>query len=120
MNLEVPGDLEPLTEDEDEDEGEPKRTSSNTELLSEMAYEVVNALVLYSAGRTPSGKNEYGFYPYGKEASWSTNAFKKLPTAWFALTFAEMYPFIFRDMTKWEELRKNRAFPMINLWPPTS
>ena len=72
---------------------------------------------MYSAGNGPSGSNDYGFYPYGKEFSWSTKAFKAIPTAWFALTFAEMYPFIFRDMSKWKDLRKKRSYPMTNLWP---
>ena len=111
MNFEEPDD--DLT-DEDETPEEDRDTS---ELMTEMAFQVVNALVLYSAGNSPSGSNKYGFFPYGKDASWSTGAFKKIPTAWFAMTFAEMYPFLFRDMTKWKDLRKKRAYPMTNLWP---
>ena len=113
MNLEEPLDLEEIT-DEDEDCPEEQDT---TKLFSEMAFEVVNALVLYSTGKSPSGSNEYGFYPYGKEASWSTSAFKKVSNASLALTFAEMYPFLFRPMSKWNDLRKKRAYPMTNLWP---
>ena len=112
-NLEEPDPYD-LDSEEDEEDEEPLNP---TELLREMAFEVVNALVLYSAGNGPSGSNDYGFYPYGKEASWSTDEFKKIPTAWFALTFAEMIPFIFRDMSKWEDLRKKRSYPMTNLWP---
>ena len=105
-------ELDELTDDDEDPE-----EKDTTKLLSEMAFEVVNALVIYSGGKGPSGSNEYGFFPYGKEASWSTSAFKKVPTAWFALTFAEMYPFLFRDTSKWDELRKKRAYPMTNLWP---
>ena len=112
-NLEEPDPYD-LDSEEDEEDEEPLNP---TELLREMAFEVVNALVLYSAGNGPSGSNDYGFYPYGKEASWSTKEFKKIPTAWFTLTFAEMIPFIFRDMSKWEDLRKKRSYPMTNLWP---
>jgi len=111
FNLDVVG-IDELTDDDEHPEEKDTR-----ELLSEMAFEVVNALVVYSRGKGPSGSNVYGFYPYGKEGSWSTRAFKKIPTAWFALTFAEMYPFLYRDTSKWKELGKKRAYPMTNLWP---
>ena len=111
FNLDVV-DFDDFTDDDEHPEDK-----DTTQLLSEMAFEVVNALVVYSRGKGPSGSNVYGFYPYGKEGSYSTKAFKKIPTAWFALTFAEMYPFLFRDKSKWDELRKKRAYPMTNLWP---
>ena len=76
-------DIDELTDDDEDPEEKDTR-----ELLSEMAFEVVNALVVYSRGKGPSGSNVYGFYPYGKEGSWSTRAFKKIPTPWFALTLA--------------------------------
>ena len=85
-------------------------------LTDEMAYEVVQALVLYAAGRGSNGRNKYGFYPYGREQSFSTKAFKKLPSTWFATTLAEMYPFVAMEKESWKDLRKKRAMPMTGLW----
>ena len=63
-NLEEPEDLHDLTSEEDEEDEEPLNT---TELLREMAFEVVNALVLYSSlqvpmttGSTLTGKRQVG------------------------------------------------------------
>jgi hypothetical protein len=85
--------------------------------VGDMAYEVINALVLYAAGRTGSGSNEYGFFPYGRDPSCSTQAFTSVPSAWFSVTFAEMYPFIAKDISKWESLRIKRSYKMTGLWP---
>ena len=56
MNLGDPED-EDRTEDEDEDKTPVERPDTTAELLSEMAFEVANALVLYSV---QCGKRAFG------------------------------------------------------------
>lgn len=110
--------LRPPADDWDCDD-ETEEEQDHVSLASDMAYEVLNALVLYAAGRPPSEENKHGFHPYHKEASWSSKAFKQVPTACLSLTFAEMYPYVHSPMDKWESLRKKRSIPMTSLWPWT-
>ena len=95
---------------------EPEKSCKN--LADDMAYEVVNALVSYSAGVERDGKKgPYTFYPYAKPAATSTASFKKIPDTWFAVTLASMYPFVLRDYQKWDTMKKKFAHPMTGLWP---
>ena len=97
-------------------------TETTKELASQMAYHVVNTLVTYAHGRPGHGvigdkDYDYGFYPYGKIPSWSTKAFKNMPTPWLATTLAEMYNFLRKDPQEWDQMRKKRSYPMTSLWP---
>ena len=104
-----PGDLEfPI-------KGEPIEDS--TQLMKSMAFQVVSTLVLVAQGRNSSGSNNYGFYPFGKAASFSTDAFLKLPQSYFASVLAEMYPYVARDSTKHKLMLKKCDHPMTGLWP---
>ena len=95
--------------------GEPLQTGQ--ELFEEVAFETVQALVLYSGGRDGNGKNPYGFFPYGKPASVSTQSFKDVPPAMFACTLAAMYPFVACDKSYWPKLLKKCSHPMTAMWP---
>ena len=97
-------------------EDEPEKSCET--LAEDMAYEVVGALVTYSAGIEREGKNGmYGFYPYGKDRATSTTEFKKLPDAWFACTLATMFPYVVRTQDKWPAMLKKSAHPVTGLWP---
>ena len=104
-----PGDVEfPI-------EGEPLLTCAD--MVKSMSTNVVSTLVNVAFGRSSSGTNSYGFYPYGKTASTSTDAFLQVSNPSFALTLAEMYPFVFHDKGKWEKMMKCCDHPMTGLWP---
>jgi len=96
-------------------EGEPETTVEA--LFAGMAFETIQALVLYSAGRDGNGKNPYGFFPYGKPASQSTERFKAVPPSMLACTLAAMYPFVACDQSYWPKLLKKCSHPMTGLWP---
>ena len=84
-------------------------------LCTDFSYIVVATLVKMSKGRDATGSNEYGFYPYGKAASYSTNHFKSVPDSFFAITLSEMYLFVSKDKDTWSSMQY--AHPITNLWP---
>ena len=89
-------------------------------LADDMAFEVVSTLVAYSKGRERAGKDgkPYYFYPYGKAAATSTNAFKKVPDAFFASSLSTMYIFAARDNKTWSTTVLSKfAHPVSGLWP---
>ena len=59
---------------------------------------------------------QYGFFPYGKIPAWSTEAFKNIPSAVIALSLAEMYAFLKKPPSEWDQLAKKRSYPMTSLW----
>ena len=87
---------------------EPSEDSQS--LLNEMSCKVVDTLVRYSKGQAK------GFCPYMKDASWSTKAFKSIPSTNFATTLAEIYPFLLKSINDWAHMQKKRAYPMTGLW----
>ena len=96
-------------------EGEPILAVG--QMVLAMSFQVVSALLLVSSGKGSCGKNSYGFFPYGKAASYSTDAFCCVHTSNFAVSLAEMYPFVFHDKPKWTRMFKVCSHPMTGLWP---
>ena len=87
----------------------------STQLMKRMAFQVVSTLVLVAQDRDSSGSNNYGFYPFGKAASISTDAFLKLSQSYFASVLTEMYPYVDRDSTKHKMMLKKCDHPMTGL-----
>lgn len=85
----------------------------------EMAHHIVELLVRVAAGVPPNDNNSYGFYPYGKSAAGSTQAFKACPSPWFANALTFLYPYLTKPVTQWKELSKKYSHPLNanGLWP---
>ena len=104
-----PGDLDlPV-------DGEPIQTSS--QLIRQMSFAITATLVNVSCGRGGTEENEYGYFPYGKKAAESSDAFCTLPDAFFTMTLAEIYPFVARDRSAWGKMLKVCNHKMTGLWP---
>ena len=67
------------------------------ESFSDMCYVLVTTLVTVAKGRGSGGSNNYGFYPFGKLAAESIERFKAIPSTWFGIVIAAMYPFVQKD-----------------------
>ena len=104
-----PGDLDfPI-------DGEPIQTSG--QLIQQMSYVITSTLLNVACGRGGNEQNEYGYFPYGKKAARSSNAFCTLPDAFFHLTLAEIYPFVMREKKAWPKMLKVCDHKMTGLWP---
>ena len=103
-----PGDKFPI-------KGEPVQDPSK--LVSRMYFLVVSTLLMVARGRESTGSNNYGFYPFGKQAAISTNGFLRVPQSYFSAVLAEMYPYIARDSSKHPMMMKKCDHPMTGLWP---
>jgi len=90
-------------------------------LQQSFAFALVSSLVLFAQGQRIKAKSkkktEYGIYPYGIGCGTSNLKFKSVPTAWFATTLAEMYPYVTSDKSAWKELGKKFHHPVTALWP---
>ena len=95
--------------------GEPDRSAE--QLLEGMSFVDVETLVNVSSGRVGTEDNQYGYYPYGKKASYSSDAFCTLPDAFFYMTLAEIYPFVARDKSTWKKMLNVCDHKMTGLWP---
>ena len=89
--------------------------SASEESFSDMCCVLVTTLVTVAKGRSSGGSNNYGFYPFGKSAAESIESFKAIPSTWFGIVIAAMYPFVQKDQSKWEKMDSKPSHPMTQL-----
>ena len=101
----------------DGDTPDDEPIKDKNELVASMAVALVTSLVRYSDGKKSTENNKYGFFPYGKGAAFSTTEFLAVPTPWFAVTLAGMYPYVTKDKDDWTSLIEKFQHPVTSLWP---
>lgn len=88
------------------------------ELQKQVKYEIVRTLVSYAAGKQQDNKAQSYFFPFGALGGPATVGFKGAPSAWFALALAEMYPYLSKEKSTWDEnLVAKFNHPVTGLWP---